>query len=45
MDRAEGELFRTRETVVGDSSRYSESVLRLTGPDGGVFFLFAMWEL
>ena len=44
MDLAEGELFRTRETVVCDSSKCSASILRLTCSGGAELFLFAMLE-
>ena len=45
MDLAEGELFRTSETVVCESSRCSASILRFTCPGGVEFFPFAMLEL
>ena len=42
MDFAEGELFRTSETVVWESSRCSAKILRLTCPDGVESLPFAM---
>jgi hypothetical protein len=44
MDLAEGELFRTSETVVCESDRCSASILRLTCPDGVELFPLAMLE-
>jgi len=43
MDLAEGELLRTRETVVCESSRCSASILRLTCPGGVASLPFAMF--
>src|SRR4029079_6395074 len=45
MDFADGELLRTRETVVWESSKCSASVLRLTCPAGSALFLLAMLDV
>src|SRR4051812_24406330 len=45
MDFADGELLRTRETVVCESSRCSASVLRLTCPTGSTLLLLAMLDV
>src|ERR1700746_3592946 len=44
MDFADGELLRTSETVVCDSSKCSASVLKLTCPDGVASLPLAMLE-
>jgi hypothetical protein len=44
MDLADGELLRTRETVVCESYRCSASILRLTWPGGVELLPFAMEE-
>ena len=45
MDFADGELLRTSETVVCESSRCSASIRRLTCPDGVESLPFAMLEV
>ena len=45
MDFADGELLRTSETVVCDSSKCSARVLKLTCPDGVDSFVLAMLEV
>jgi hypothetical protein len=45
MDRADGELFKTSETVVWESARCSASILKLTCPGVVEVFPFVMLEL
>jgi hypothetical protein len=45
MDLAEGESFRTSETVVCDRPRCSASIFRFTCPGGVELLPFAMFVL
>jgi hypothetical protein len=42
MDFADGESFRTKDTVVWESLRCSASMRRLTCPGGSDLLVFAM---